>query len=614
MKKFFFRMIVIFIVLLTVVPLTSFSSKSRTDKSTVMKGYREPLSEGVSNTITNALYMYNTFWTPLSSISAWSTSKKSTRQFIEGHTYRGIPYGQPVHKGAYVGSIAGVEDFVKAVNDPESALYTDRGENTWEYTDHGGDIKYSPYYSNDCSGFVSAALGIKRHTTRDIGGDETLFPRHGSNIYDARPCDFINTHEGGHVIMVLDVIFDEKGGNVITIATIEQTPDIITVRSYGKGGTNGPLSKLQERVDSGGYYLCRYRDIDSVKPMNGALDNLPKIVNAISEPSSLMAVDKACVGNVYVDLTEDSFDLEGFSLVAGDHLKYEYSVDGSEFRQVDLSEVYSELSAPVWGFSYMYPHGEYFTVTVATDGLKEGSNIVVRASVPGSDVTYGVADLTVKDAKEPLKYHVCIDSYNKYSQSPDVIVIDEEDSEITLNGWCMSDSIVRFEIKTDDGLWYQLSQNYRQDVYDAYGRDYPSCVECNGFNCGRDLSGFTSGKHTVSLRAVAADGRTFTIVTVNHEVKGSPYLIIALMIIAVALIVFAYAGIPFIVRSRKLKKKAADTSSETSSETVPDASSDTNAVPEPEAINAEAENLAAEEQATGDKDQEPDPGPEKEEN
>ena len=191
---------------------TSGSSPLSGGNAAAWTGYREPLSDGVKNTLRNALCMYDIFWTPLSDISAWGTSKVTGRQFTAGHTYRGIPYGQPVHEGRYVGTTTPLSAFVSAVNDPGSALYTTRGENTWYYTDHGGPIWYSPYYSNDCSGFVSAALGIKRHTTRDIGADQELFQVVGTDVSLARPGDLLNTAGGGHVIMVYDVVRDKKGG------------------------------------------------------------------------------------------------------------------------------------------------------------------------------------------------------------------------------------------------------------------------------------------------------------------------------------------------------------------------------------------------------------------
>ncbi|MBP5313103.1 MAG: hypothetical protein J6112_09765 [Clostridia bacterium] len=537
----------------------AFSRSLSADSSSVMKGYREPQSEGVKNTITNALYMYNVFWTPLENVTGWTSYQVSTRQFVKGHTYRGIPYGQPVHEGAYVGSVASVRDFVNAAKDPSSKLYTDRGENTWYYTSENGPIWYSPFYSNDCSGFVSAAMRIKRHTTRDIGSNSEMFPVKGTDVLKAKPGDLINSHEGGHVIMVLDVVYDRRGGNVISIVTIEQTPDIIVVRSYGAGGTNGSLGKLQERMDAGKYYLCRYIDIDSVGLMNGALEDLPKIVNSVTEPSSIMSVDKPCEGTLYVDLSKDSFLLHGFSLTGTNVNRFEYSIDGGPFRTIDGTKVYSELYAPVWGFSYLEGNGNgYFYDTISTTGLSEGSRFVIKAScADGTEHT--VADLIVKQAPDSVAFDACLESYGRQYGSMSIPEINEDSSLITLNGWCMSKDIVRFELKVDDGLWYQLGPRFRQDVFDYIGYEYRTCIECNAFECGVDLSSLSGGDHTVTLRGVASDGLTFTVVKVIAKTQNiAPFLFASVAsVIAIILILTV-----IIMLTKNKKKRSAGSKDE----------------------------------------------------
>ncbi len=533
--------------------LISWDRAVKIDNSTVMTGYREPLTEGVSNTITNALYMYNTFWTPLKSISAWGTAKKTKRQFVEGHTYRGIPYGQPVHNGAYVGFSFKVSDFVNAVNDPDSPLYTDRGANTWDYTENGGDIKYSPYFSNDCSGFVSSAMRIKRHTTRDIGADQDMFPVKGSNVKNARPGDLINSHISGHVIMVLDVEYDREGGSVISISTIEQTPDIIVVRTYGRGGANGGISDLQDRVTNGQYYLCRYRDIESVELIDGAREALPKVVNGICEPSSILTVDKSAEGSIYVDFSGKSFTIEGYSLTSG-KVRYEYSIDGGAYKNPDHMPVYSELMSPALGFSYLKQEDPaIFIIDVPVIKVSEGSHINIRA-VKDDGSGYEVADLTVRQAPLYVPFDACVDSFYMQFNSSNVQHFEAMGTTAALQGWCASDSIIRFEIKTDDGLWRQLGPSFRKDVYDYIGRDYPSCVECNSFNCAVDATTLSKGKHTVTLRAVGEDGLTFTVCTVTAVNPGIPFFVFpaagALATAAVIIIV--------LLAVKKSKKKKAD--------------------------------------------------------
>ncbi len=554
MKKRTGKVLAVLTAVLLLLSLWGCRADSSGGKKTYVNGYREPLTEGVKNTITNALYMYNTFWTPLETVSAWSTSKESQRKFVEGHTYRGIPYGQPVHKGAYVGSIATVEEFCAAVEDSSSLFYTDRGENTYYYTTENGPIKYSPYYSNDCSGFVSAAMGIGRHTTRDIGGNPDRFPVKSSNVYDAKPGDLINSHEGGHVILVLDVVYDSANGKMISAVTIEQTPDIIIMRSYGIGGANGSIEKLRERMTSGKYYLCRYKNIDNVKLMDGALEGLPKTVNCISEPSSLLSADNVCEGNLYVDFGKNSAQVKGFSLSSEKIAKIEYSAGGGTYKTASTAQG-SEYTSPIWGFSYL-ENSKSFSFSIPASELQEGSVVKVRAKTSGGNY-YEIANLTVKRAPDTVPFVACIDSYGIQFDCYRIPDFEEDGSQIALNGWCTADDIVRFEIKTDSGSWYPLGQYFREDVYDYKRYDYPNCVECNAFNCGVDVSILEAGTHTVTVRAVASDGLAFKIFSVTAKTEGltaaAKTLIISGSILVVLLSAAAVVTV-ILIKKRKRKK------------------------------------------------------------
>ena len=68
-----------------------------------VKGYyRKELSEGAKNTLLRARQMYEVEWTPLQDMSMYDTEEETPKQFLAGVTYKGIPYGQPVHQGEYV--------------------------------------------------------------------------------------------------------------------------------------------------------------------------------------------------------------------------------------------------------------------------------------------------------------------------------------------------------------------------------------------------------------------------------------------------------------------------------------------------------------------------------
>ena len=539
-------------------------------------GYREPLSDGVKNTLRNALYMYDTFWTPLSDISAWGTSEVTNRQFTAGHTYRGIPYGQPVHEGRYVGTTTPLSDFISAVNDPESRLYTMRGENTWYYTDHGGPIWYSPYYSNDCSGFVSAALGIKRHTTRDIGADTELFQVIGTDISLARPGDLLNTASGGHVIMVYDVLYDRKGGAVQSVVTIEQTPDIIIIRTFGKDGINGSLADLQGKIDGNKYSIVRYKYIDDVKLTDGAEAFLPHVVNVVSEPASLVVTDKAAEGKAYIDPAANSVRLEGWALSDEPLKGFEYTVDGGQPHALKAS-FNSELVAPALGFDYFEGVGgvNTFSGTIPADlygggndgssgassggSVSEGSLIEVWAITKDGD-KYLTASLTAERRPINIYFSSNMESLGMTSDEDNVLRATVPWSPlrsrtVTLNGWCAASDLVRFELSTDGGLWYPVPNTFRDDVFNYTRGNYPDCRECNGFYCGVDMKALGEfSSHTVTLRAVRSDGTYFDVAVVNYSGHFNWPLLLWITIPAVIIIAGALTAL-LIVRRRKNKKK-----------------------------------------------------------
>ena len=544
-----------------------------TSSTSLWSGYREPLSEGVKNTLINALCMYNTFWTPLQDVSRWGTREVTYGKFVAGHTYRGIPYGQPVHKGVYIGTSRPVSDFISAVADPDSPLYATRGENTWYYTELGGDIKYSPYFSNDCSGFVSAALRIKRHTTSTIGSKPDMFPVIGTKVSDMRPGDLLNTHKNGHVIMVYDVVYSHRGGNVVSVVTIEQTPDIIVIRSFGKGGVNGSLQDLQNKINSGKYYVCRYKDIDNVELMDGAWDYLPSVVNCVSEPSSILKTDGTAEGKAYINFAEKSFRLEGWSLSHEKTVGFEYEVNGSGAKSLS-SEYCSDITAPVFGFNYFDEssgRNRYYG-NVEVSGLSLGDVIDVYAkTVSGRRKT---ASLIVEE--EPYIHHFSSSIESLYTTVSQDNVNHAEVTvfqPLAINGWCAADNRIRFEIQVDDGLWYTVGPNFRSDVWDVVGWDYPTCRDCNAFYCGIDLGPLGGLNHTVTLRGVTADGGVFDVLLCKCTRFENQPLIIGIAAAVLAFVVLLAVLIPVLVvtavKKKRLKQHCQNDTSEDNSSGTP---------------------------------------------
>ncbi len=179
------------------------------------------LSKEQQNIVNRAEEQAKVTWTPLKNVSGWD----GDYTFRAGKTYTGIPYGQPVY-AKYVPYDASIAEFRNAVKDGNSKFYTDRS--TFNAS--------APYYSSDCSGFVSWAWGLSsRHYTGSIASAGKRISGTDSEIlYKLQVGDML-LKAGSHVVLVEDVVY--KSGQLKSLTIIEQTPPIIKRTVYGQGGT-----------------------------------------------------------------------------------------------------------------------------------------------------------------------------------------------------------------------------------------------------------------------------------------------------------------------------------------------------------------------------------------
>ena len=208
--------------------------------------YCEDLSEGQINIMKRARQMLEVRWTPLYDRYQWGY----TGVFRAGSTYTGIPYGQPVN-AAYVGYAASISDFVAAAENGNSRLYTD-------YSLYN---QTAPYYSNDCSSFVSYAWGIKgRKTTYSLVSVGKLISETSIDALEVGDClnDLAN-----HTVIVGGVLRDGEG-NVTTVEIMEQTPPIAKRTVYGDGGTKS-LDYLVSYYFDRGYRIYRNPNRNNVR-------------------------------------------------------------------------------------------------------------------------------------------------------------------------------------------------------------------------------------------------------------------------------------------------------------------------------------------------------------
>lgn len=204
------------------------------------------VSQGQLNIVKRARQLHEIEWTPLADITQWGYRGV----FSAGVTVSGIAYGQPVNNAGYVGYNISLEDYAAAIADNTSKFYT-------SYSTYN---KIAPYYSTDCSGFVSYAWGLKnRHTTYTWASIATKVS--DQSIYSLQVGDALN-HSTSHIVLVADVGYNEEG-EVISATILEQTPVKTKLTTYGSGGQY-PLSRIQSYYLSGGYALYRYADRDNV--------------------------------------------------------------------------------------------------------------------------------------------------------------------------------------------------------------------------------------------------------------------------------------------------------------------------------------------------------------
>lgn len=204
------------------------------------------VSQGQRNMVKRARQLHEIVWTPLADRYQWGYRGV----FTAGVTITGIPYGQPVNNGGYVGYGVSLDKFAFAVADNTSVFYS--GYSTYN--------KIAPYYSCDCSGFVSYAWGLAtKHTTYTWSAIATKVS--DQSIYSLQVGDALN-HSTSHIVMVSNVGYDSEG-KINRVTIMEQTPVKTKLTTYGEGGSY-PLSRIQSYYLSGGYAIYRYANRDSV--------------------------------------------------------------------------------------------------------------------------------------------------------------------------------------------------------------------------------------------------------------------------------------------------------------------------------------------------------------
>lgn len=218
--------------------------------------YRRTYSQGVQNIVKRATQMTSIQWTPVQDIIGWGYNIT----YKAGTTYTGVPYGQPVY-ASYVPWKTSLDGFLAAVNDPDSLMYTD-------YSTYN---KRAPYYSLDCSGFVSWAWGIpsRKHSGNLIDAATEISVSSSLTLAEKLLlCEVGDSFckPGVHAALISDITYDAEGNvNGLEISEAGSNADVNNACArktrFGVDGRYN-LEKLDSRYFSDGYklYRCKTRD------------------------------------------------------------------------------------------------------------------------------------------------------------------------------------------------------------------------------------------------------------------------------------------------------------------------------------------------------------------
>lgn len=514
----------------------------KNDVSPLAGSYRKELSQGVKNILLRARQMYEVTWTPLEDVQA--DSKTCPGTFVKGQTYQGVPYGQPVHKGKYVSSIAALEEFVAATKNKNSEMYTIKGENTYNYTQQVGDkkIRYCPYFSSDCSAFVSYAWGISRTTTDSFSKKKTKdgssgYKDLGKDINKLEPGHAICTDGSGHIILIYDVEYDAKG-KLLRVTTLEQVEPQMRKKVWGVGGNAGTLDDLQKFMNgtlkSGAkpYSIIEYMNADSVTftPTSVSPIEAEKYINKIELPASVYAESTTATGTAKISAHEPVFVIKGWSLHKTAITGFEYKIDSGLWHKLNSgydSSVFEVENSHFKGKSDI----NTFNGVALTPA--EGNHTVTVRGILKDGTKYEVAKVTLEvvNAGENTPFNICMDTFKVAGKSfggsgsallnRTVDISSPSDASVVAEGWCVAKGGIKtFEYSVDGGAWKPAIQNYRLDVFNATKNSYGTdCKDLNSFTCGFDLTYLSNNsKHLLEFRVVSDNGDTENLIEVTLNV------------------------------------------------------------------------------------------------
>ena len=328
------------------------------------------VSEGQRNIVKRARQLTEIKWTPLEDRYQWSyygTFKAET-------TYTGIPYGQPVNSGGYIGYGVTLDTYADSMLDNTSRFYT-------SYSTYN---KIAPVFSTDCSGYVSYAWGLsQRKTTYSL--QQVADKVSDQSIYSLQVGDCLN-RSVSHVVLVSDVSYDCDGA-IIGITIMEQTPVITKTTRYGDGGEKS-LASLQSYYFGGGYVAYRYPERDTVSYTPSTAVPLDGEQPAGMKNPAPKTKTTSAVGSKTVTLTSEN----GAPIY--------YTLDGSTPTSADMKYTSPITVTDTTRLCAIAPTGQYDESAVLKYTVKLPQSAEPSASVFSG---YSIENMVSSGAKITLK-------------------------------------------------------------------------------------------------------------------------------------------------------------------------------------------------------------------
>ena len=362
-KKAFLSFVLAFAVIIgapAVVPVTvaadavivvPFREELRADTAAVEKvlDADQMLTTGQKNIVLRARQVYELEWTPVRNVIKWS----GAGVFPAGVTVQGLPYGMP-REANYVPLRTSFSEFLSEVDDSSSRFYTSRSTRT----------SIAPYYSLDCSAFVSWSWGLDNRLM--TGSLPRVATEIGRNIKQLQVGDALNKR-GVHVVLVTDIKYDATG-EISAIGIMELDPPQAKYTVYGQDGEY-PLESVQRKYLNNGFSIIRYKDRESVVyihdcevPLDG--DYCDKCINQYMDAPMSAFIDME-QEPTHADAVQFIDQLGGFNNLNQSESPYDYimtrgmfiallfrydGADGSSFstavfEDVPIDEWYGEAIA-----------------------------------------------------------------------------------------------------------------------------------------------------------------------------------------------------------------------------------------------------------------------------